>query len=683
MSTIGDRMAAVAAVQWCDRGASPTVLSTPCAAMPSQHRSIVFRPLPHAASLCFLARLANGCGGFLFFFLANLLLAAIALTSHSFPRAMRHPAAASYPQLTRCSFAHSLTRLPPLSPTVNSQASLAHDRPMPLLPLWLTGTLCILFLSCWPPPVAAFFDPVAPQNHRSVSAGAECVAANLPADDFCADVVTYPVSSHLLHERVKDGVLSPRHRGEEHEQLIRENNLHAVLTPRAHSEYLLLREAHEKQGHIHESLPGNSRHRLANAGADPYTIATAPLPGDEACDAVLRRYVCQNQFPRCAPSDDSMYPLQLHTCYALCHSVRDLCHLKHMLVCHGHHTMLDPLHEAPTEHQLKFDPRYTEGRDPYAHFWHVDCIDSPPSRSKHVGLWLLHGGPAAYLAYTVGAVVLFAFASRILGVSGETTTRMLLKQRRERRRRRAVYDSVMRRAQKRYAKLQEIKTALVESAEADRTALESRPAGSSTPGLRSALQERSSKLSQLDNLLAQLEAHVEAERASMTAERIREVREDAELGRIDLATIDRNALRAYLSAGGSGPLSLAALSSASAAREEAALDLAWESQAAEDRLMQAEELAREEEEDDALLGRDPLEGRGEEEEEEEGREETASGQGERSFGRRRKAAEAESPNPLASSPRSAEEEDAALDEYEMVERQASPFIASTTTQRRR
>jgi hypothetical protein len=455
----------------------------------------------------------------------------------------------------------------------------------------------VLLLTCNPLLALGFFEPVTHQNHRPVSEGAHCVPANLPAGDFCADVVTYPVSSRLLYERVEDGVLSPVHRREEHGALLRENRLDLVLTPRAQAEFDMLRAAHEQAGAMAESLPGGSRHRAAAVeGADPDEVANMPLPGQAECDAVLRRYACQNQFPRCV--DDEAYvhessgrPLQLHTCYALCHEVTQRCHLRQRVDCSAHHARLDPQHTQPSAHELKFDARFKD-IDPTAKFWHVDCIDSPPSRAKHSWSWFVHGGPVMYLAYSAAALVLYALASAAMGLRGESATRVLLRVRRERRHRRALFDAAMRRAQKRFVKLQEIKTALLDAQEADTLALQDIADGQGSPGIQAALAERASKLAQLDNLLAQLEAHVEAARARMQAARLREVREDVAAGRLQLDAVPAARLREYVQAGAGGPLSLASTG-------DDRVDLADSS----DALAVAEALAHEEEEEARLLGR--------------------------------------------------------------------------------
>jgi hypothetical protein len=467
-------------------------------------------------------------------------------------------------------------------------------------PIVRGAALLAVLLTCNPLPALCFFEPVTHQNHRPVSEGAHCVPANLPVGDFCADVVSYPVSSRLLYERVEDGVLSPVHKHEEHGALLRENRLDLVLTPRAQAEFDMLRAAHEQAGAIAESLPGGSRHRAAAVeGADPDEVANMPLPGQAECDAVLRRYACQNQFPRCVDNEAYVHessgrPLQLHTCYALCHEATQRCHLRQRVDCSAHHARLDPQHTQPSAHELKFDARFKD-IDPTAKFWHVDCIDSPPSRVKHSWSWFVHGGPAMYLAYSAAALVLYALASAAMGLRGESATRVLLRVRRERRHRRALFDATMRRAQKRFVKLQEIKTALLDAQEADTLALQDLANGQGSPGIRTALAERASKLVQLDNLLAQLEAHVEAARARMQAARLREVREDVAAGRLQLDAVPAARLREYVQAGAGGPLSLASTG------DDMRVDPADSNSS--DALAVAEALAHEEEEEARLLGR--------------------------------------------------------------------------------
>jgi len=520
----------------------------------------------------------------------------------------------------------------------------------------------LLVLSLLATPTHAFIEPVAPWNHRPVSEGAVCVAAGLPTGDFCADVVTYPVSSRLLHERVEEGVLSPVHRREEHGRLLRENHLEAVLSPRAEAEYDVLRQAHLEQAAVDEALPGGSRFLAAAAGDDPASVANLPIPGQDECDAVLRRYACQNQYPRCVADEAYLHetgrPIELHTCYALCHEVIQRCHLRHRVNCHVHHARLDPLHVQPSEHVLRFDARFKD-TNPTAKFWHVDCIDSPPSTTKHVSKWLLHGGPALYLMYSVAAIVLYAIASAALGLRGESATKVLLRIRRERRHRRTLYDAAMRRAQRRFVKLQEIKTSLLDAQEADQAALSELPDGKATPRLQAAMAERKAKLAQLDNLLEQLEAHVQAEQARMHAARLREVREDADAGRLKLDSISPSRVREYVSAGSAGPLSLAS----SLASDES---FGPDEHFAADALAVADALADEEEEEARLLGRDVLPDASMEEAEEAERD-----AGIKSFGRRRRAAPtkpaASSPSPA--SPFSPRSDDDQLD-YDFVDHES-------------
>lgn len=435
--------------------------------------------------------------------------------------------------------------------------------------------------------VSAQLSP-APQNHRVIDG--ECVTAELAPDDFCRDVVTYAIPSTLLQE---SGLIPPIKEGRDLPQALLDNRLD-LLSNRAQAEFELLIGHHLEAANLRADSPGGVRHTAAAKGLDPSTVE---LPNARACEETLRKYVCQNQFPRCI--DDQQYtepgqPIELHTCYSLCHAVRNTCALAHRLDCVGHHHKLNPLWEQPSEHALRFDPEYADGADPYAEFWMVDCIDAPPNSWKHLTHYLLYGGPAKWTLFTIAAMVLYACIAALMGFNTESQTAVLLKLRQERRAKRAAFDQQIRRFQKKYVRLQEIKTVMLEAQakemrenpaaaaaaaaaatgqEVAASAASSSPASPASafsspraPVVSSAastsLRDRAAKLSQLDALLAQLESDIDLAYRAMSNERLEEVRADYAAGRVP-PSIGEAEIRAYVagttdalsvgSIGGGGP----------------------------------------------------------------------------------------------------------------------------------
>ena len=387
----------------------------------------------------------------------------------------------------------------------------------------------LLALLCMPhgaTRVHAFGYWVAPQNHRSVNGS--CVAANLDADDFCAAVVTYPVSSSLLRTRGAEGLLAPVEAARaDHESILQRNDLGAVLSARAAAEYSALLAHHDEAAVVAANLPGGVRHaaraRAISRGASEAeaesAAAATPIPRQEQCESLLRRYSCQNQYARC--EDRAQYrdalgrPTELHTCYALCHAVRSTCHLSHRLDCRAHHRRLDPLWEQPSEHALRFDPLHSG--DPYAAFWRVDCTDSPPEPWKHLGLFLLHGGPARYLAYAAAAVIIYAMVSVITGLGGDSPVVAGMRLRRERRAQSAREESLLQRARNKHGKLLQLRTQLL----SPRTQVQAQgPAG-----------ERALRIAQVDEAIARLEREVGVMMRAVQERRAKEDEEDVAAGR--------------------------------------------------------------------------------------------------------------------------------------------------------
>lgn len=452
--------------------------------------------------------------------------------------------------------------------------------------LTLSACACALLTLLSSSRVSAQLSP-APQNHR-VLESAECVAADLASDDFCRDVVSYAIPSTLLQE---SGLVPPVKDGGELPQALRDNRLD-LLSQRAQAEFEMMLGHHVEAVNLRADSPGGVRHTAAAKGLDPNS---AKLPDARACEDVLRKYVCQNQFPRCI--DDAQYtepgqPIELHTCYSLCHEVRNTCALAHRLDCVGHHHKLNPLWEQPSEHSLRFDPEYADGQDPYADFWMVDCIDAPPNNWKHLTHYLLYGGPLKWTLFTVAAMVLYTLLAAVMGLNSESQTAVLLKLRQERRVKRAAFDQQMRRAQKKYVRLQEIKTVMLDAQAKEMSenpdaaaaaaaaaagqevaagaspasALSSPRAPSSSPSALS-LRDRAAKLAQLDLLLSQLEADIGASYRAMNNERLEEVRADYAAGRVP-PTVGEAEIRAYV-AGTTDALSVGSIGGAVGEEREA------------------------------------------------------------------------------------------------------------------
>ena len=487
----------------------------------------------------------------------------------------------------------------PLDPDELLQPNLTSTRkPMQsrrMLRLALSACTAMALVPLLPSFVSAQLSP-APQNHRVLDGG-ECVSPDLAPDDFCAAVVSYPIPSGLLQE---SGLVPPVKEGREIPQALRENRLD-LLSNRAQAEFEMLLGHHIAATNLRADSPGGVRHTAAAKGLDP---ASVELPDSRACEDTLRRYVCQNQFPRCV--DDERYtepgqPIELHTCYSLCHDVRNTCALAHRLDCAGHHHKLNPLWEQPSEHALRFDPQYSDGQDPYAQFWMVDCIDAPPNSWKHLTHYLLYGGPAKWTLFTIAAMILYSLIAALMGFNTESQTAVLLKLRAERRAKRAAFDAKMRRFQKKYVRLQEIKTIMLDAqakemkdnpAAAEAAAavgqevaasasssssspIPASPASAFSPRTPSSiasaaaglsLRDRALKLAQLDELLASLERDIDVAYRAMTSERLEEVRADYAAGRVP-ATVGEPEIRAYV-AGTTDALSLGSLGGRAATEEE-------------------------------------------------------------------------------------------------------------------
>ena len=313
----------------------------------------------------------------------------------------------------------------------------------------------------------------------------------------------------------------------EHKQMIEENRL-GVLSAKAERDY------HVYLAHHLEAMQTPS---LSNLGTKI---------DHSLCPDLLRKYVCQLQFPRCHDDTTSTTftrPIQLHVCYSLCHDVRDSCHLHHRIDCRHHHAELNPDYEPPTEHQLRFDPRY-QVADPFVEFYRIDCIDSPPSGWKYIWHYIWYDGPMTVLLYTLSSIVVYIIISKLMGFnmsspnrrrkvsetssrsktngSGSTPTADVI------RARRVEFDSKMNKYEKRYIKYQEIKTAMLQQQEEEMQQLEIKQQqqqqqqqqeakeeeGSSTSSrsshpnlltLQSSISAREQKLVQLDELITSLE----------------------------------------------------------------------------------------------------------------------------------------------------------------------------------
>ena len=373
--------------------------------------------------------------------------------------------------------------------------------------------LIVVLLCVW---CSVSLASISPQNHRLVSHDGVCTAANFPATDFCASTVTYPISSRLLHASFT--TVSPRH-NKAHAEIIRENRLE-VLSQKAAAHFDLYMNHH---------LDSHSQQARRNG------IFSVLDDDHSKCEDLLQKYLCQNQFPRCF--DDVSYvshPIQLTTCYSLCHQVRDACHLSHRIDCKTHHAVLNNEWIAPTDHELRFDEKY---HTPWAYdeFYQVDCIDSPPSTYKYIYHYLLYGGPGKVSAYTIAALLVYAILSKLFGFGKETTTSVVARLRTIRKAKRIVFENKMRKQQKKYIKLQEIKTVLIDQQTAEQESLDhSSSASSSSPQqlheIQSSIRDRAAKLQQLDELLSALEEEIQLDVLKMQATIEEEQKENEELG---------------------------------------------------------------------------------------------------------------------------------------------------------
>lgn len=420
-----------------------------------------------------------------------------------------------------------------------------------------TCTLLLLSLFTLLQPGAASVS----QNHRTLPPNARCIPASLPGGDFCAEIVTYPVPSTLLND---SDVLSPRHRAD-HAELVEAGGGMEVLSARARSQFDLL------LSHRAELVRARAAHHPSLGPKDDASEEEA----QEACEAALRKYLCNLHFPRCF--DDPRQTgvdgraLELHVCYSACHAVRDVCGLAHRVDCRTTHSLLDHEWVEPSEHAQRFSEAFRKGQG-YDDFFRVDCVDSPPSGWKYLSDWLVYGGPGRIALYTLSALVLYAILAGLLGLGREPSVGMrLAKIRAERVARRAVLQGKVDKIARRMGKLSEIKRIMMDAQEAEQSELErlqrgasnstspSAAAGSSSPSprsvspsssasssprlapagsrasqriseLHSSLREREVKLGQLDRLLDALEGEIVVSQLAAQELEEKEAEEDRRMG---------------------------------------------------------------------------------------------------------------------------------------------------------
>jgi hypothetical protein len=387
---------------------------------------------------------------------------------------------------------------------------------------------CLLLLAC-----ATGVLATAPQNHKPVPHNGQCMLPTLSPDDFCYSTVTYPIASTLL--KANSHLISPRHK-KSHKKIIHENRIE-VLSKKAHTEFEVYMNHHFESSQAHTNVRSVMATSDANFDGD----------GSHAeCERLLTKYVCQIQFPRCY--DDPAYvdedkPIHLHVCYSLCHEVREACGLEHRIDCRLHHPHLNHQYVSPTEHELKYDPRY-QNKDPFAEFWRVDCIESPPSTWKYIFHYLVYGGPGSIAAYTIAALIMYSLIAKIMGLHADSPTATVAKLRQSRAAKRIAFEVKMRKQQKKYIKLQEIKTVMIDQQQQEQDAITSgqqpQQAGKQTgsPSLTSqqlqqlqvSVREREQKLAQLDALIAEMESEIQLAFLHMQQVLDDERRENDELG---------------------------------------------------------------------------------------------------------------------------------------------------------
>lgn len=378
----------------------------------------------------------------------------------------------------------------------------------------------------------------APQNHQSVPHDGVCGAAGLVAGDFCFPVVDYPIASTLLKA---SAIVSPRH-NKEHQKLVDQNEV-SLLSHKASKDF-----DHLLAHHLDASA------RRDSSLSDPSYEPTLVDGRHSRCEEVLRKYVCQLQFPRCF--DDPAYvdagkAIHLQPCYSLCHEVRSVCNLAHRIDCRHHHQQLNHAWVTPTEHQLKFEGRY-QNSDPYAEFWRIDCIDQPPSSWKYLLHYLLYDGPGSIALYTVCALLLYGVMSKLLGLSVDSDVAAVSRLRDERMARRVQFEANLRKKRKKYVRMQEIKTIMIEqqaeeeeqlrALSATRSPVDAAAAGDVTSvsmnaspssdihSLASSIRTRRAKLFELDTLLSDLEVSISEEFRRMRRQLQRDAKENVELG---------------------------------------------------------------------------------------------------------------------------------------------------------